>query len=56
MKIKDFTTAVLYGVATCLGFEIVRKGIEVSKDPYKKAELKRAFNKAKDALTKKTES
>jgi hypothetical protein len=56
MKIKDFANAVMYGVATCLGFEIVKKGIEVSRDPYKKAEFKKGFKKIKDAIIKKNES
>lgn len=52
MKIKDFFTAVLYGAATCIGFELVKKGAAVAKDPYKKAQIKKAFTNFKSAFSK----
>ena len=56
MNVKGFFNAVLYGAAATLGSVMVMKGIEVSKDPYKKAQLKKSVIGIKDAIVKKTES
>lgn len=50
--IKSIFSAILWGAGVTAGSIAVTKGIEVAKDPYKKAKLKRKFNKIKSALTK----
>ena len=48
--IKRFFEYALMGAGTCLGYFTVKKGIETMSDPYKKAEVKRKFNKIKDTI------
>ena len=54
--IKNFFNAMMYGVAATLGGLAVTKGIEVAKDPYKRAKVKRIFNNIKEELSRKVES
>ena len=56
MNAKGFLTVMVYGAATTLGSHLMMKGIEVSKDPYKKAQLKRKVKSIKNKFIGKEES
>ena len=45
--IKSILSAILWGAGVTAGSMAVTKGVEVAKDPYKKAQLKRKFNRIK---------
>ena len=48
--IKGLFNAVLWGAGVTAGSIAVTKGVELAKDPYKKAKLKRKIDKIKSAL------
>lgn len=55
MGIKNFFTAIVYGAAITIGAIGAEKGIEVTRDPVKRAKVKRVFNNIKDDLKRKIE-
>lgn len=52
---KRFIGVVVLGIGMELGTVLVKEGVQIAKDPYKKATIKRKFNKIKDAIFKKDE-
>ena len=48
--IKRLFEYVLMGAGTCIGYFAMRKGIDIASDPVKKADVKRKFDKIKDAI------
>ena len=53
--VKSIGAAIVIGAGMEFGAVLVKKGVEISKDPIKKATIKRKFNKIKDTLFKKEE-
>jgi hypothetical protein len=53
MKIKDLFIWATYGAAITLGSLGVTKGIEIVRDPYKKALIKKRIVRIKNRLTHK---
>ena len=55
MIIKRIAAAILLGVGMELGTCLAKEGVQIAKDPYKRAAIKQKFNKVKDAIFKKEE-
>lgn len=53
---KTFFKWVMCGAATYLGYFLCKEAIDTTKDPYRKAKLKKKVSKIKDAISEKTES
>ena len=55
MGIKNIVNAIVYGAAVTLGSIGITKGMEVAKDPYKRAKVKKMFKNIKNDLKAKLE-
>ena len=53
--VKSLGAAIIIGAGMELGSILIQKGVEIQRDPVKKAAIKRKFKKIKDTLLKKEE-
>ena len=55
MLMKRFMTMILFGIGMELGTCLTKEGIEIAKDPYKRAVVKQKITRIKETIFKKEE-
>ena len=46
----------MYGAATYLGYQAAQEGLNIARDPYKRAKIKKCVKAIKDTIKEKLES